>query len=212
MNEIVNEATRQRLLAIRFRFRELLEVDGGRPVRNKAVFYSGTSSSVQAFCSWLGTRNPSFLGATNLETFPAGAYLQSLMPELKRLFGTDDFDKVQSFALPNGASFSGSLNGMWRELSARYAKACSGVVHVLVSHDRALLHRASLDFWAKGRQSSALPKALKVFGFVELPILVGMLSENSRVTAVNIYIENQPRQFSLVHGGQLFVGQRPGTA
>lgn len=212
VNETVNEATRQRLLAIRSRFRQLLDLDGGRPLRNKAVFYSGTSSSVQAFCFWLGTRNSSFLGAMNLETLPAGAYLQSLTPELKRLYGTEDFDKVQTFKLPSGVSFSASINGMWRELSARYAKASSGVVHVLVSHDRAQLHRASLDFWAKSRQSSMLPRALKVFGFVELPILVGMLSENSGVTAVNIYIENQPSQFSLVAGGQLFVGQKPGNA
>jgi hypothetical protein len=212
MNETVNAATRQRLLVIRSRFRELLEVDGGRPLRNKAVFYSGASSSVQSFCSWLGTQNPSFVGATNLEALPAGAYLQSLTPELKRLFGTDDFDKVQTFALPSGASFSASINGMWRELSARYAKASSGVVHVLVSHDRALLHRASIEFWAKGRQNSMLPKALKVFGFVELPILVGMLAENNGVTAVNIYVEDQPSQFSLVAGGQLLIGQKSGTA
>lgn len=209
MNDTLNEATRQRLLFIRSRFRQLLELDGGRPLRNKAVFYSGTSSSVQAFCSWLGTRNSSYLGATNLETLPAGSYLLSLMPELKRLFGTEDFDKVTTFALPNGASFSGSINGMWRELSARYAKASSGIVHVLVSHDRAQLHRASLEFWAKSRQSSTLPKALKVFGFVELPILVGMLSENSGVTAVNIYIESRPLEFSLVDAGSLFVA--PGS-
>lgn len=212
MNETTNEATRQRLLAIRSRFRELLELDSGRPLRNKAVFYSGGSSSVHAFCSWLGTRSPSFLGATNLETLPAGAYLHSLAPELTRLFGSDDFDKVQTFALPNGASFSASINGMWRELSARYAKASSGVVHVLVSHDLAQLHQASIDFWAKGRQNSMLPRTLKVFGFVELPILVGMLSENSGVTAVNIYIENRSRKFSLVAGGQLLIGQKPGTA
>ena len=212
MDKIANEATRQRLLAIRSHFRKLLEMDGGRPLRDKAVFYSGTSSSVPAFCTYLGTRSPSFLGATNLETLPAGSYLQSLTSELKEIFGTENFDEVRSFALPGESSFSGSINGMWRELSARFAKECSGIVHVLVSHDRARIHQASISFWANGRRDSLLPKDLKVFGFVELPILVGLLSENRGVTAVNIYTENQPRTFTLVGGGQLIIGQRVGTA
>lgn len=210
MNANSNEATRQRLLAIRSRFRELLKERG--PLRNKAVFYSGTSSSVAMFCSWLGRQNPAYLGAQNLESLPAGAYLHGLKTELQTMFGTEDYDHVQSFALPDGSSFSGSINGLWRDLSARYAKACSGVVHVLVSHDRTRLHRASLEFWAKDRSNARLPKDLKVFGFVELPILIGQLSQNSGVTAVKIYVEPQPGQFSLLEDGMLVVGQKAGNA
>lgn len=211
MNEAANEATRQRLLAIRSEFRRLLEIDGQRPLRNKAVFYSGSSASLPAFCAWVGRQNPAFAGATNLESLPAGLYLQGRNAELKRMLGTEDFDQLETFAIAGSASFSASINGMWRELSARYAKACSGVVHVLVSHDRAQLHRASLAHWGTNRQAAPLPRTLKVFGFVELPILVGMLSENSGVTCVNIYTEMTPHQFALVSGGKFVLG-RAGTA
>lgn len=210
MDANTNEATRQRLLAIRARFRELLLEQV--PLRNKAVFYSGTSSSLPKFCSWLGTKNPEYLGAQNLESLPAGAYLQSIAPELMAIFGTKDFDEVRTFALSGGTYFSGSINGMWRELSALFAKACSGVVHVLVTHERAKLHRASIEFWTKTRENSAFPKSLKVFGFVEFPILIGMLSHNSGVTAVNIYIETEPGHFCVTQGGSFVIAQQSGQA
>jgi hypothetical protein len=211
VSHLSDDAKRQRLLAIRKEFRRLLDADGGRPMRNTAVFYSGTSALLPAFRTWLGKRNPAFSGAINLESLPAGAYLAGLTDELKSLFGTEDFDTTRSFQLSDGASFSASINGMWRELSARYAKACSGVVHILVSQDRAHLHRASLKFWADRGGSTLLPKDLKVFGFVELPILVGMLSTNSGVTAVNIYTESGPGEFALLNDGRLVPGHRAGN-
>ena len=207
-----DEAKRQRLLAIRREFRRLLDNDAGRPLRNKAVFYSGTSGSLPGFCRWLGTRNPAFAGAVNLESLPAGAYLQSTNAELTRLFGTEDFDEVRTFQLPDGSSFSGSINGLWRELSARYAKACSGVVHVLVSHDRTQLHLRGLEYWARRQTSASSPKDLRVFGHVEFPILVGMLSANSGVTGIAIYTEPRPGHFSQIAGSPVVIGTHSGNA
>ena len=207
-----NELIRQRLLAIRREFRQLLEGPATqRPERNKAVFYSGMSRSLPDFCHWLGNKNAAFVGAKNLERLPAGEYLHRLRPELIRLFGTANFEERRTFRLPGGTSFSGSINGFWRDLSARYAKACSGVVHVLVAHDRVQLHKHSLEFWIRRGEVSRPPKDLRVFGFVEFPILVGVLSENRGVTAINIYIESAPGAFEPLGDGRMVVA-RPATA
>ena len=206
------ELTRQRLLAIRAEFRRLLELPGGQPLRNKAVFYSGTRGSIDSFCAWLGRKNSAFLGATNLERLPAGLYLERMGPELIRLFGTADFDQVRTFVLPGGSFFSGSINGLWRELSARYAKACAGAVHVLVSHQRAQIHRESLAFWARSGRRAGLPKDLRVLGFVELPILLGQLSRNLGVTAVDIYIENHPGSYTPLTDGRYVISPGAGSA
>lgn len=45
-----------------------------------------------------------------------------------------------------------------------------------------------------------------MFGFVELPILVGQLSRTGGVTAVQIYVEPERGRFALVEGGQLIMG------
>jgi hypothetical protein len=210
--DTIDEYKRRRLLAIRKEFRRLMDMDAGRPLRNKAVFHSGTAASVPAFCHWLGTRNSAFAGAVNLESLPAGAYLQRTNPELVRIFGTSDFDQIRTFQLPDGSSFSGSINGMWRELSARYARACSGIVHVLVSHDRTLLHRASLTYWANRPAHSVLPKDLKVFGFVEFPILAGMLASNSGVIGILLYTEATPGKFLQLSDSPIVIGTRAGNA
>jgi hypothetical protein len=203
------ESYRLRMLEIRNEFRRLLEASP--PVRNKAVFYSGTTSSLPRFISYLAAKNPSFVGAANLENLPAGLYLTQVKSELKRIFGTENFDVRKSFQLPNGAEFTASINGFWRELSARYAKACSGVVHVLVSHDRTQLHLNSLEFWAKRNTGiGGAPRGLRVFGFVEFPILIGALSSNSGVSAVNIYLEPTPGQFRLLQSP--FIGRLGGNA
>lgn len=191
------ESYRLRMLEIRNEFRRLLAASP--PVRNKAIFYSGMSSSLPRFISYLAVKNPAFAGATNLENLPAGLYLQSVKSELERMFGTKDFEARKSFQLANGAEFTASINGFWRELSARYAKACSGVVHVLVSHDRTQVHLRSLEFWANRNVGiSGAPQGLRVFGFVEFPILAGALSVNSGISAIHIYVEPTLGQFRLL--------------
>ena len=201
---LTNEAKRQRLITIRNELRSLM---GGIALpRHKSVFYTGTRESIEAFCSWLGSRDLAYYGAQNLEQLAPGRYLEGLRFELFDLFGTSDFDELRKFDLGDGTEFSGSINGLWRELSARYAQACSGVVHVLVRHDRVHLHRDSLEYWARSRQDTSLPKDLRVFGFVELPILVGQLSRNGGVTAVQIYVEPERGRYELVQGGQLVMG------
>ena len=53
---------------------------------------------------------------------------------------------------------------------------------------------------------------LKVFGFVEFPILVGALSGNAGVTAVNIYIEPNPGRFELLADSPILLGTQRGSA
>lgn len=200
----IQEKDRQRMLAIRREFRaRLLAEDSRLPGRHQAVFYSGASASVPAFCRWLGERNAAWLGARCIDDTCAGEYLLGCMDELRRLFATKDFDEVRSFRLPDGTVFQASINGFWRELSARYARNCSGVVHVLVAHDRTQLHLRSLAFWAARGRTGTLPAGLKVFGFVELPILVGQLADNQGVTAVRICLEERLGSFRVLDDGLL---------
>lgn len=204
-----NEQIRQRLLVMRDEFRRRL--DACPPRRHQAVFYSGSEASLPGFIADLGKRNAAFAGATNLERLPAGQYLVSLMPELKRLLPAD-YNARTRFELPGGQAFSASINGFWRELSARYARACSGIVHVLVSHDRTRLHHKALAFWSQNKRPPGFLYDLKVFGFVEFPILVGALSGNAGVTAVNIYIEPNPGRFELLADSPILLGTQRGSA
>jgi hypothetical protein len=203
------ESNRLRMLEIRNEFRRLLATSP--PLRNKAIFYSGMSSSLPRFISYLAAKNPAFAGAANLENLPAGLYLQSVKSELVRMFGTKDFEVRRTFQLTNGSEFTASINGFWRELSARYANACSGVAHVLVSHDRTEVHFRSLEFWANRNVGiGGAPPGLRVFGFVEFPILIGALSSNSGISAINIYVEPTPGQFRLLQSP--FLISRSGQA
>lgn len=192
-----NEVVRQRLIAIRRRFTDLLAASPPQP--NQAVFHCGVlgtdSLSLSRFIDELRTHR-TFAGVRTLEMLPAGRYLQDVTRhELKTLL-PDNFNERRVFVLENGAEFSASINGFWRHLSALYAKACAGRVHVLVSHDRAALHKKGLEFWAAGHRASAMIYDLKVWGFVEFPILAGALSKNRGVTAIDIYVEDRPGTFT----------------
>lgn len=199
-----NETIRLRLLAIRAEFRRKLDDDTARGLHNRAVFYSGVdAAAVRRFCTWVGQQDAACLGATNLESLSAGRYLHERRDELVQLFGSGDFDHRAAFDLGDGSSFSGSIMGLWRELSARYARACSGQVHVLLAPDRARLHRASLAYWSRGRRTAGLPRELKVFGFVELPILMGLLADNRGVSAVRLYSTGAVQPFELLADGAL---------
>ncbi len=204
-----NEQVRQRLLVIRDEFRRRL--DACPPRAHQAVFYSGTETSLVDFIAYLGKLNPAFAGARNLERLPAGQYLVSVMPELKSLFPAD-YNKRARFELPAGLAFSASINGFWRELSARYARACSGIVHVLVAHDRTRLHHKALTFWSQNKRPPGFLDELKVFGFVEFPILVGALSDNAGVTAVKLYVEPRAGHFELLTDSPLAIGPSRGSA
>jgi hypothetical protein len=193
-----NEEVRQRLIAIRRRFTELLAATPPQP--NQSVFHCGVfgTDALPRFVEELRKRR-TFAGLRTLEMLPAGRYLQDVTHnELKTLLPADNWNKPRMFVLENGAEFSASINGFWRHLSALYAKACAGRVHGLVSHDRAVLHKEGLEFWAAGHRSSAMISDLKVWGFVEFPILVGALSRNRGVTAVDIYVEDRPGTFTLL--------------
>ena len=100
-----------------------------------------------------------------------------------------------TIAAATAASALGCLMGFWRELSARYAQRAEGCVHVLLTSARLELTATSERFWgARMRRSTVeglgpvnfLDK-LKTFGFVEFPILSGILSRNAGVTMINIY-------------------------
>jgi hypothetical protein len=191
-----NEAVRQRLIAIRRRFIELLAASPPQP--NQAVFHTGVlgTDALSRFIEQLRTHQ-TFAGVRTLEMLPAGRYLQDVTrTELKALLPADNWNTPHLFVLENGAEFSASINGFWRHLSALYAKACAGRVHVLVSHDRAVLHKKGLEFWAAGHRASAVIYDLKVWGFVEFPILAGALSKNRGVTAIDIYVEAPPGTFT----------------
>jgi hypothetical protein len=191
-----SEEIRQRLIAVRREFaRRLADTP---PMRDTAVFHCGVwgSGSVTRFVTTL-RKNPRFAGAQTLEMLPAGKYLYNVTKnELEKSLSLDWNDR-RTFSLEAGGEFSASINGMWRHLSALYAKQCSGRVHGLVAHDRARLHKNGLELWAKHRTASMLNQ-LKVWGFVEFPILVGALSKNKGVTAVDIYLEDVPGVFRLL--------------
>jgi hypothetical protein len=185
------------LIAISQEFALLL--DQNPPPRDQAVFHCGAwgSGSVTRFVSSL-RKSPRFIGAQTLEMLPAGRYLYDVTrTELVNIL-PGDWNQRQTFPVSGGGEFSASINGLWRHLSALYARACSGRVHALVAHDRATLHRRGLELWAKGVRTGQTLNELRVWGFVEFPILAGALSHNSGVTAVDIYVEVRPGQFRLL--------------
>jgi len=188
-----NERLRRRFLAIRAEFVRRLAHDPPRP--NGALFYCGARQSLPAFKTFLGARDPAFLGARTLEETSAGRFLvETTERELVAVLGSDYY-RVSTFTLAGGGAFTQSIAGIWRDLSARYATACAGVVNALVSHDRARIHRQGLEAWTRGDRPPGILRALRVFGFVEFPILVGALARNRGVRVVDVYLERSPGRF-----------------
>ena len=192
-----NEAIRRQLIAVRQEFARLLEQNP--PRRDQAVFHCGAwgSGSVTRFVSHL-RKNPHYGGAQTLEMLPAGQYLYEVTRnELVNIL-PGDWNQRETFPVSEGGEFSASISGLWRHLSALYARACSGRVHALVAHDRVTLHKRGLELWVKGVRTGQTLNELRVWGYVEFPILAGALSRNSGVTAVDIYIEATPGKFRLL--------------
>jgi hypothetical protein len=192
-----NEAIRRQLIDVRQEF--ALRLDLKPPARDQAVFHCGAwgSGSVTRFVSHL-RKTPRFGGAQTLEMLPAGQYLHDVTrTELVNVLPRD-WNQRETFPVPGGGEFAASINGLWRHLSALYARACSGRVHALIAHDLVTLHKPGLELWVKGVRTGQTLNELRVWGFVEFPILAGALSQNSGVTAVDIYIEATPGKFRLL--------------
>lgn len=191
-----NERLRQRLVTIHAECRRLLAKDPPQP--DRALFHSGSMGALPAFKSFLAAKNPAFQDARSLEELEAGRYLAGLRDELVESGLSPDYDESREFTLPSGARFGASLNGLWRDLSARYAMSCSGIVNALLSVERAQLHRQGLELWATGRRHPGFLRKLRVFGFVEFPILAGALARNAGVTAVHVYAGSPDGRFTLL--------------
>ena len=191
-----NERLRERLVEIRAMCRTLLAAD--KPLRDNAIFHCGSKDFLSAFRVFLAAKNPAFQNARPLEELAAGRYLAGLKDELLERGLPADYDENKEFRIPGGATFGASFNGLWRDLSARFAQECSGVVNAIVSPDRAQLHRQGLELWATGRRHPGFLRSLRVFGFVEFPILAGALARNVGVTEVNIYTGSAAGQFQLL--------------
>jgi hypothetical protein len=197
-------------MEIRAEFRRLLKEELRRSpmLFNKAVFYCGVlDSSLKRFLEYLA-KDRAYRGAKNLELLDAGKFLERTIPELRNILPAD-YDVRRTFYLPGGLTFHASINSFWRELSARYARLCSGIVHVLVGHERTKFHHKGLEYWAKnGRRDPTTLKALKVWGFVEFPILIGAIADNAGVTAVKVYVEPSPGVFTLLGDSPYVIANR----
>jgi hypothetical protein len=192
-----NERLRRRLVAVNAECRRLIVLDP--PRRDRAIFHCGcTQDDLRAFRAFLGAHNPAFQSARTLEELAAGEYLVSVKSELIALGLSPDFDEPRQFATDDGVSFGASLNGLWRGLSARYARACAGIVNAVVAEHRAQVHRQGLQLWSSGQRHGGYLAALRVFGFVEFPILAGALSRNAGVADVRVYRGSANGRFTLI--------------
>lgn len=189
-----DDMVRQRFLAIRARMRALMAAED-LPV-DGVILYSGTREFLNDFRSHLEKQGCA--PTVYLEMTQAGIYLEQMTHEVLKhdlLSHPDaDWNKRVAFSGAQG-SFTVSLMGFWRELSARFAKKASGCVHVLLSRGRLELPQAGQMFWEQRLRSGATEglsaetflAELKTFGFAELPVLLGQISSNTAVQSIKVY-------------------------
>lgn len=188
----VDEVARQRFLAIRRRMRDLIEAE--TLPTDGVILYSGTKKNVlNNFKSYLASQG--YQNTVYLEMTQAGKYLEEMTDDLLKNYLPDaDWNSWVTFS-GNDGSFTVSLMGFWRELSARFAKKARGCVHVLLTNARLELPEVGQMFWEtrlhggeiEGLRAKDFLSELKTFGFVEFPILFGQISKNAGVRLIKVY-------------------------
>lgn len=192
---LTGDSVRLQLLEIRRRMRELIK--GVQLPADGVILYSGTRAALDDFSRFL-VRQKLARETVYIEQTEAGRYLeQQSQGVLANLLapGGGDWNQRVGFQDGDGATFSASLMGFWRELSARFAKAASGNVHVLLPPGRRDIPETAASFWTARLQHGAIEGLeakdfladLRTFGFVEFPILYGLISTNASVRTIKLY-------------------------
>lgn len=182
-----DDLARQRLLAVRHRVRELIK-DQLVP-RDGMLLYSGIPDQQRASVMRALTAATGQSETLYIEQTEAGKYLEVQSSGLLTEYLGSDWAAYAQVSLGE-ADFKVSILGFWRELSARFAKLASGEVHVVLPPDRLHLPESG-EALRKSRGDGEAPtvswKELKTFGFVEFPILFGLISKNAGVTGIRVY-------------------------
>jgi hypothetical protein len=181
---ILGRADRAWLTRARMMLRDLIEWE--QLPRNGVVLHARVDDDTLARFKQLIARE--YGAAKTLADTEAGRYLDELSKgRLKSLLPSGPGEWNDWRYAVDGTHES--LNGMWRELSARFVQRASGIVHVLVdSADRLSAGVAHWD-WQHSSRTTISPDLdrFRTLGFVEYPILKGRIGSNKEVTEVIIY-------------------------
>lgn len=201
------EQLRLRLLEIRRTMRDLLK--NVKLPENGVILYSRTAPALPAFSRFL-VDNRFAKETVYLEQTDAGKYLEQQTTHfLKSQLAPgdkDDWNRWKTFDDGSGTTFTASLMGFWRELSARFAKLAVGDVHVLVPPELLDVPAAAQSFWSerlkdghiKGLQAKDFLGDLRTFGFVEFPVLFGLISKSASVRSIRMYKWSGGNSFAFV--------------